>query len=92
MSSGYYTTTRSETFTVTHAWHIGVKIGTDLKRMQRFYGQPSDQEVSDYEKEVVALLLGDYLDWVTYGFYKHGQWDCCPEICCPLRRGVNRGR
>ena len=74
MSSGYYTTTRSETFTVTHAWHIVVKIGTDLKRMQRFYGRPTDQEIDDYEKEAVALLCGDYLDWVTYGLYKHEQW------------------
>ena len=74
MPSGYYTTTRSETFTVTHAWHIVAKIGTDLKRMQRFYGRPNDQEITDYENEAVALLLGDYLDWVTYGFYKNGQW------------------
>lgn len=74
MTSGYYTTTTSETFTVTHAWHIAIKIGTDLKRMQRFYRQPYDNEISDYEKEAVALLCGDYLDWVTYGFSKNGQW------------------
>ena len=74
MTSGYYTTTKSETFTVTEVWHVVAKIGTDLKRMQRFYGRPTDQEIADYEKEAVALLLGDYLDWVTYGFYKHGQW------------------
>lgn len=74
MTTGYYTTTRSETFTVTHAWHIAVKIGTDLKRMQRFYGEPDDQLIDDYEKEAVALLKGDYLDWVTYGFRKDGRW------------------
>jgi len=74
MTTGYYTTTRSETFTVTHAWHIAVKIGTDLKRMQRFYGEPDDQWIDDYEREAAALLHGDYLDWITYGFHKNGQW------------------
>lgn len=74
MTTGYYTTTRSETFTVTHAWHIAVKIGTDLKRMQRFYGEPDDQLIDDYEREAVALLHGDYLDWVTYGFCKDERW------------------
>ena len=74
MTGGYYTTTRSETFTVTHARHIVAKIGTDLKRMQRFYGRPSDREIADYEKEAVALLRGDYLESVEYGFHSNGRW------------------
>lgn len=70
-----YTTTQSTTFTVTHARHIAIKVGTDLKRMQRFYGMPSDQHIEDYEKEVVALLKGSYLDRIEYGFRTGGgQW------------------
>lgn len=43
--------------------------------MQRFYGSPSDRRVVQYEREVVALLSGDYLDFVTYGFRRGGnQW------------------
>jgi len=30
------------TFSVTHARHMAAKVATDLKRMQRFYGAPSD--------------------------------------------------
>lgn len=74
MTSGYYTTTQSETFTVTHARHIAAKVATDLKRMQRFYERPDDREIDTYEKEVVALLRGDYLDAVTYGFHRAGTW------------------
>jgi len=68
MSYGTYTTTESVTFTVTHARYIGLKIGTDLKRMQRFYNQPNDYDIEQYEKEVIALLKDDYLEKIEYGF------------------------
>lgn len=75
MTSGTYTTTDSETFTVTHARHIAIKIGTDLKRMQRFYGKPSDRNINDYENEVIVLLKGDYLERIEYGFKTtNGAW------------------
>lgn len=74
MTSGYYTTTQSETFTVTHARHIVAKVAADLKRMQRFYGQPHDNDIDTYEKESTALLRGDYLDTITYGFHRGGVW------------------
>lgn len=63
-----YATTESTTFAVTYAKHIAVKAGTDLKRMQRFYGEPSDEQIEDYEKELIALLMGSYLDKIEYGF------------------------
>lgn len=75
MSYGTYTTTDSVTFTVTHARHIAIKIGTDLKRMQRFYGKPDDNAITNYEKEVIALLKGDYLERIEYGFKtSNGRW------------------
>ena len=75
MSHGTYATTHSKTFTVTHALHIAIKIGTDLKRMQRFYGKPTDRQIADYEKEVIALLKKDYLDTIEYGFKtQSGAW------------------
>lgn len=75
MSYGTYTTTDSWTFTVTHARHIAIKIGTDLKRMQRFYGKPNDHQIANYEKEVMALLKEDYLDKIEYGFKTNdGLW------------------
>ena len=63
-----YTVTDTITFTRTHARHIAAKVATDLKRMQRFYGEPSDSRIADFESEVVEFLKEGLLDTVTYGF------------------------
>ncbi len=68
------TYTQTETFTVTHARHIASKVATDLLRLQRFYGRPSDQQINEYEEELIELLKGDYLKKVTYGFKRNGFW------------------
>jgi hypothetical protein len=69
-----FTTTESATFTVTHARHMAAKVATDLKRMQRFYGYPSDDMIPKYETEVIELLKAGYLGTVTYGFLLDGDW------------------
>lgn len=69
-----YTYTESTTFTVTHARHMAAKVATDLKRMQRFYGSPTDPEIADYEVEIAELLKAGYLGTVTYGFRRDGNW------------------
>lgn len=72
--SSSYTITESATFTVTHARHLAAKVATDLKRMQRFYGFPSDANIADYEAEVTEFLKEGYLGTVTYGFRRDGNW------------------
>lgn len=37
-------------------------------------GQPGDNDIADYEKEVVELLKAGYLGTVTYGFWRDGDW------------------
>jgi len=69
-----YTVTDTTTFTRTHARHIAAKVATDLKRMQRFYGQPSNNWIADFELEVVEFLKEGLLDTVTYGFQLNGNW------------------
>ncbi|MBA1159216.1 hypothetical protein [Microvirga mediterraneensis] len=69
-----YSYTESSTFTITHARHMAAKVATDLKRMQRLYGHPSDREIADYEAEVIELLKAGYLGTVTYGFRRDGNW------------------
>lgn len=69
-----YTYTESTTFTITHARHIAAKIATDLKRIQRLYGRPSDREIADYESEAIAMMKAGYLSSVTYGFKRDGSW------------------
>ena len=69
-----FTITETQTFTVTHAKHIASKVATDLKRMQRFYGQPSDARIANYEAEIIELLKCGGLETVSYGFHRKGQW------------------
>lgn len=69
-----YTTSETTTFTVTHARHLSAKVATDLKRMQRFYGSPSDSQIANFETEAVELLKAGYLGTVTYGFQRNGRW------------------
>ena len=68
------TSTETKTFTLTHAKHIAAKVATDLKRIQRFYGVPSDVRIESFENEIIQLLKNGYLDTVTYGFKKNNCW------------------
>jgi len=69
-----YTISETESFTLTHARHMAAKVATDLKRMQRFYGSPSDAGIADYEAEITEVLKEGYLGTVTYGFRRDGNW------------------
>jgi hypothetical protein len=68
-SSTYNETT---TFTATNAKYLASKVATDLKRMQRFYGSPSDFQIEEFELEIIELLKKGYLKSVTYGFKRNG--------------------
>lgn len=69
-----YTFNESTTFTVTHARHMAAKVSADLKRMQRFYGHPSDSDIVNYENEAIELLKAGYFGTLTVGFLRDGQW------------------
>lgn len=69
-----YTLPETESFTVTHARHMAAKVATDLKRMQRLYGSPSDASIASYEAEIIEFLKEGYLGTVTYGFRRDGNW------------------
>lgn len=69
-----YTATETKTFTVTHARHLAAKVATDLKRLQRLYGELSDARIEEFEGEATELLRQGYLQSVTYGFQRDGNW------------------
>lgn len=69
-----FTASQTTTFTITHARHMAAKVAADLKRLQRFYGKPSDADITAYETEIVALLKAGYLKEVTYGYRRDGEW------------------
>jgi len=69
-----YTGSQTQTFTLTHAKYLASKVATDLKRIQRLYGSPSDLTINDYEAELTEYLRMGYLDKVIYGFQRDGNW------------------
>jgi hypothetical protein len=69
-----YSVSESTSFTVTHARHMAAKVATDLKRMQRLYGSPSDTDIADYETEAIELLKAGYLNTVWYGYRRDEKW------------------
>jgi hypothetical protein len=71
MSSSHTTTS---TFTIANARHVAAKVKTDLKLLQRAYGEPSDQRIDDFGEEAAQMLNAGYLRTVTYGFKKDGAW------------------
>ena len=69
-----FTVTETTTFTVTHARHLAAKVSTDLKRLQRFYGSPSDAQIVQYEEEAIELLRAGYFGTLTIGFKRDENW------------------
>ncbi|MCM8597576.1 MAG: hypothetical protein NFW04_02790 [Candidatus Accumulibacter sp.] len=74
MATGSYTLSETATFTLTHAKHMAAKFAADLKRLQRFYGQPNDTDIAKYEAEVIELLKNGYLGTLTIGFKRDNSW------------------
>jgi hypothetical protein len=69
-----FTITEARTFTITHARHMAAKVATDLKRLQRLYGKPSNTSIAEYETEIIELLKAGYLGTVTYGYRRNDRW------------------
>ena len=72
--SSSFTYTGTQTFTRAHAKRISFKVATDLKRMQRLYGLPTDLKIEEYELELIELVTAGYLRTVTYGYRRDDSW------------------
>lgn len=68
--SNTYTTT----FTVTHAEYLASKVAADLRQLQSLYGRPYDNEIANYQQEIVLLIKEGFLSSVDYGFQKNSLW------------------
>jgi hypothetical protein len=68
-----YTFTTTNTFTRTRAEYVASKVAADLRRMNNFYGHPTESEIDLYYRELVEYLVHGFLDSVEYGFKKNGQ-------------------
>ena len=68
-----YTTTRTATFTITHARHLASKVAADMHVSARYYGQPSDSQIDNYAKEFAQQLRYGYVSKYEFGFKKNGK-------------------
>src|SRR5690348_10046753 len=68
------TITSATTFTLTHAKYLASKVATDLARIQRFYDLPTNSQIQAYEAELTEFLKAGYLQTVTYGFKRDGNF------------------
>src|SRR5579872_2000556 len=53
---------------------MAAKVATDLKRMQRLYGSPSDTGIAQFEAEIIEFMKAGYLGAVWYGYRRDGNW------------------
>ena len=69
-----YTRAETATFSLASARYVASKVATDLRQLQRHYGRPSDQEITDYATEAAVLAYRRYLEKVIYGFRRGNDW------------------
>ena len=63
-----YTTSATDTFSLTHAKKLAAKVTADLHQCCRFYGCPSEGDIADYNEELVVMLAGEYVCTYEFGF------------------------
>ena len=69
-----YSYTTTSTFTKTHAIYLASKVAADLRQMQLFYGEPSDEDIEKYIEELAILLVHRCLKMVEYGLGRGSNW------------------
>lgn len=69
--------TISDSFTRTHARYLSSKVVSDLYQCSRLYGSPAAHSISDYETELIEMLVGDYLSEYEFGFKENDRRIVC---------------
>ena len=67
-----FTSSSTATFTLTHARHLASKFAADMNVCRRYYGEPTQNRVDDYNRELTELLRHGYIDQYEFGFKKAG--------------------
>lgn len=68
-----YTSTSTDTFTLTNAKKLAAKVTADMHQCRRFYGVPSDVDIIAYNDELVVMLQGRYVSAYEFGFKQAGK-------------------
>jgi hypothetical protein len=67
------TFTTSSTFTRTHAKHLAAKVIADLYQCSMLYDRPDEDDVEDYETELIEMLANEYVYSYEFGFKINGK-------------------
>lgn len=65
-----YTTTKTNTFTITHARYLASKVAADMHLCAQYYGNPSEQNIRDYAEELAQYINEGYLSEYEFGYKK----------------------
>jgi hypothetical protein len=65
MTSSY---TNTDTFTLTNAKKLAAKVTSDMHQCRQFYERPSEDEILQFQQELIVLLAGKYVSKYEFGF------------------------
>ena len=63
---------RSQTFSSTHARYLASKVVSDLYQCGNFYGEPSESQIIRYQDELIVMLAGGHVREYEFGFKRNG--------------------
>lgn len=66
-----YTTSKTTSFTLTHARELASRVIADLRMCSRHYDSPKAGSLDAYQDELVQLLHKGYLETYEFGFKKN---------------------
>jgi len=62
--------TTTITFTRTHAKQLAAKVTADLYQCHVLYDRPSEDDLDDYQTELIEMLANEYVETYEFGFKK----------------------
>lgn len=65
-----YTTTATNTFTITHARYLASKVAADMHLCAQYYGRPTEQDIRNYAEELAQYINEGYLAEYEFGYQK----------------------
>lgn len=68
--SNTYTTSDTESFTITNARKLAAKVTADMHQCRRLYGDPTEADIAAYNEELVHMLAGKYVSSYEFGYQK----------------------
>lgn len=63
-----FATTKTSTFSLTNARYLASKVAVDMQACHARYGQPTVDQIRNYEEELAAYLSAGFLQEYEFGF------------------------